>query len=233
MSLLSIIQDAASDLGLRQPALVVGSDDLTTQILLRMAQQGARSLVTYHDWQKLITVKSFTTVATEAQTSSIANDFDRFLYNPEIWNTSLNLRYIGPTPQRAWRQLSAGVSGGVIGYWRMMGGTLHILPTPTAGQTVTYEYISTNHCTDSAGTTDQSSFEDDADLFKLGDDLLKLEVIWRFRASRGFAAYAEDLETCEREKEKAAARDRGTGRIRPSSSQNLDWPPPPVFDGSV
>jgi hypothetical protein len=230
MTLLSVIQDVASDLGLKQPSAVFGSTDLTAQILLRFAQKGARELVTYHDWQALTVQKTFTTLNQVVQTNSLpAADYDRMAYNPEVWNRSLHLKYVGPTPQRTWQRLQAGVGFGIIGYWRILAGQLNIFPAPSAGQTLAYEYISKQHCTSAAGAP-QSLFMADTDLFLLPEDLLKLEITWRFRASRGFAAYAEDLSTCEREKEKAASQDRGTGRIR---VENNSGPGVPTWSGTI
>jgi hypothetical protein len=66
----------------------------------------------------------------------------------------------------------------------------------------------------------------------LDEDLFILEVIWRYRKGRGFPQYAEDLETCEREKEKRASRDRGTGRKRVENT-TASFPPAPTFSGVI
>lgn len=232
MPLLDIAQDAASQLGLRRPDAIIGSTDLTAQLLLRFANQGGKELARYHDWQKLVTEKTYTTVAQIAQTGALASDFDRFSYNPEVWNRTTNQRYTGPTPQRIWQQLQNGITGGVSGWWRLRGGDLLIYPAPTAGQTLAFEYVSKNWCASSGGTG-QSAFADDTDTLNVPEDLMVLEIVWRFRQSRGFAQYAEDLSTCEREKEKAAARDRGTGRIRPDGTDSMNWPPTPFWDGTI
>lgn len=233
MSLLTICQDAASQLGLQQPSSIVGSSDLTAQILFRLANQAGKELMRYHDWQDLIVVKSFTTVAQVEQTNALATDYDRLVYNAELWNTSLNLRYVGPTTQRTWRWLnSAGVAAGVTGWWRIIGGALQIYPAPTAGQTLVFEYISKNFC-QSSGGAGQAAWAADTDVGVLDEELFTLEIVWRFRQARGFPQYAEDLATCEREKEKAAARDRGTGRVRPDATFDAGWPPAPFFNGTI
>jgi hypothetical protein len=230
-TLLTICQDAASQLGLRQPSAVVGSNDLTSQIMLRLANQAGKELARYHDWNALTVEHTFTTIAAVVQTSGLPSDYDRMLYNPEIWNRTLALRYAGPTPQRVWQRLQIGVAAGVAGYWRLKGGALNIHPAPTAGQTVAFEYITKNWCESSDGDG-QALFMADTDVPLIPEDLFALEIVWRFRASRGFAAYAEDLKTCEIEKEKAASRDRGSGKIRPNNN-DLGDPPPPVWDGTI
>jgi hypothetical protein len=64
MSLLTICQEAASELGLRQPSTIAGSSDLTAQILFRLANQSGKHLMRYHDWQNLIVVTTATATAT-------------------------------------------------------------------------------------------------------------------------------------------------------------------------
>jgi hypothetical protein len=233
MSLLSIVQDAASQLGLRQPSFVVGSTDLTAQQLYRFANQAGKELMRYHDWQALIVEVSATSTAAVIQTGMLDSaDFDRMIYNAEVWNRSDDLRYTGPTPQRFWQQLQTGVAGGVVGWWRIKGGEMNIFPAPSAGKIIAFEYISKRWARSSGGTA-QAKFLADTDTTALDEDLLTLELVWRFRQAKGFAQYAEDMATCEREKEKAASRDRGTGRIRPEDPRTTDWPPFPAWTGTI
>lgn len=233
MSLLSIVQDAASQLGLRQPSFVVGSTDLTAQILFRFANQAGKELMRYHDWQALVVEVSATSTAAVIQTGMLPSaDFDRMIYNAEVWNRSDDLRYTGPTPQRFWQQLQSGETGGVVGWWRIIANEMNIYPAPTAGKIIAFEYISKRWARSSGGSA-QAKFLADTDTTVLDEDLITLEMVWRFRQSRGFAQYAEDMSTCEREKEKAASRDRGTGRIRPVETRETDWPPSPAWDGVI
>ncbi len=233
MSCLSIIQNAASRLGLRQPQTVVGSTDLNAQILLSLANQEGEELSRYHDWQNLIVQQAYTSLAQVVQTNALpSNDYDRLIYNPEIWDRTRNLRFTGPTPQRYWVQLQQGVSGGVIGFWRIIGNELNIFPAPPAGDTLDFEYISKRWAV-SAGGDFQEAFLADTDTARIPERLITLGVIWRFRQSRGFPQYAEDMSTYEREREKAASRDRSTGAVRPDSMRGQNWPPYPVWTGTL
>lgn len=233
MSLLTIIQDAAVVLGLPEPSAVASSVDLATKKLLKFANQGAKQLAKYHDWQGLIVEQEFTTLATQEQTNALPpNDYDRMVYNPEVWNRTSNTRLAGPVPQRYWQRIKAGLSTGAPGYWRILGNQMNVLPVMTAGDTLAFEYIS-KRWAQSAGGDRQESFMADTDVALVPEDLIVLEIIWRFRHSRGFAQYAEDLSTCEREKEKAAAADRGTGRIRTESQRCEGEPAQPYFSGTI
>lgn len=231
MSLLTIIQDAAAQLGLKQPDAVVGSTDLTAKALLRFANQEGKELARWHDWQALTVTRTFDSVNAIEQTGAIPDDYDHMAFNVEIWDRTRNQRFTGPTDQRTWQQLQSGITGGIAGWWRLLRGELSIYPPPPDGSTIAFEYISRNWC-EAADHTPQNQFEDDADIALLSEDLITLGVVWRFQQSKGFAQYAEALETYEREKERAAARDRATGVIRPDTTRT-GMPPEPYWNGTV
>lgn len=235
MTLLSIVQDAAVSLGLPEPSSVASSTDLATKKLMRFANQAGKQLMRYHDWQGLIVEQVFTALGQEEQTNALPPaDYDRMVYNPVVWDTTSHLQLSGPVPQRYWRMIVSGISSGVSGYWRIIGNQMHVLPVMTAGNALEFEYISKRWALSAEGD-EQDGFLADTDTVKcpIFEDLLALEIIWRFRQSRGFAQYAEDMATCEREKEKAASADRGTGRIRPEKNDYPGWPQYPYFAGVV
>jgi len=232
MALIDIVQNAASRLGLKQPVAVVGSTDLTAQILLSLANQEGDELARYHDWQDMIVQREFFSLNQVEQTGALPDDYDHLAYNVEIWDRTNNLRFTGPTPQRVWQQLQTGVTGGVAGWWRLIGGELNIYPAQAENNTIAFEYISKNWCKSASGTP-QAAFEDDTDVAIIPERLITLGVVWRFQQSRGFAQYAESMATYEREKEKAAARDRGTGRITPDETGRHGMPPQPIWNGTV
>lgn len=233
MTLLTIVQDASVILGLPEPSAVASSTDPATKKLLRYANQAGRELMRYHDWQNLIIEQEFTSLNQETQTNAIPpNDYDRLVYNAMVWDRTSHLQLAGPTPQRYWSLIQSGISSGISGYWRLIGNQMHILPVMDAGHTLAFEYISKRWAQSSLGML-QDKFQADTDTSLLSEDLLTLEIIWRFRQSRGFAQYAEDLSTCEREKEKAAAADRGSGRMRPEGNDYANNPQYPYFAGFV
>lgn len=230
MTLLRIIQKVAPRIGLRKPAAVVGSTDLTAQMLLELANEEGDELSRFHNWQALIVEQTFETLAQVEQTGALPADYDRLPHNVEIWNRTLNLRYTGPTPQRTWLQLQQGVSAGVVGWWRLLGGHLHIYPAPVADHELAFEYISKSWCRSAAGAP-QSEFLADGDICLLPEHLMVLGLRWRWKSARSLP-YAEDMETYERAKEVAASRDRGTGRIRPSTGP-VNELADPTWNGTI
>lgn len=232
MSLLTLIQDAAKDpgVGVAAPSSVIGNTtDLNAVAFLALAQKEGEEISRRHDWQNLVVQHTQASLAAEAQTA-FPSDFDRLVYNAELWNRTSNLKYLGPTPPREWQRLKQGISGGVTGWWRLLGNQLNIYPAPTAGITLATEYVSKNFC-QSSGGTGQSAWAADTDTGKIPERLMRLGIIWRWRHSKGLD-YAEDMATYERELERSAGRDRGTGLIRKGSPVGNN-PPPPFWPGTI
>lgn len=230
MSLLTLVQEVAGSLNLPQPASVVGNTDPDAILFLNLAKREGRSLSRRHDWQKLIVEHTQTTLATVAQTALPAA-YGRLMPDVEIWNRTTNTRYVGPVSSGEWVRLNTGISGGVAGWWRLIGGVLNIYPAPTAGQTIAFEYITKNWC-QSSGGTGQANWAADSDVGVISEDLMGLGLTWRWLKAKGMD-YAEDMATYEREFELDSSRDRGI-RVMAVGKAALDnYPPTPFWNGTI
>jgi hypothetical protein len=174
-----------------------------------------KTLAKRASWTKLITEATFTTVAAAAQTSSVPSDFGWYI-NETMWNRNTDRPVRGPISPEKWHAIQAiGLVSLPDAHFRFRGqGTSAILmtPTPTAGHTVAYEYVSKNWC-ETAGGTDQAAFDGDTNVGILDEELITLGVIWRFLKAGGFD-YAEEFRTYEIEVNKAIARDGGKPRLQ-------------------
>jgi hypothetical protein len=228
---LSLVQDAAVLLGLEPPAALVGSSDATARLLLRLANLAGKTIMRRHDWQALTVERTHTTVAAVEQTGAIPDDYDRLIYNAEIWDRSQTLKFAGPTPSRFWQDLQSNLAGGIVGWWRLLGGELHIFPAQSAGNTIAFEYISRNWARSSVGD-ERDQFEEDTDTAVISEDLITLDIAWRYGSITKSFDYAENLATFERELEKICSRDRGTGAIYPPGSGGSSVPVP-TWPGTI
>lgn len=214
MTALTIVQQACSRLGLSSPSVVFSSTDAQIIQFRNLMNAEGKFLAKRAAWHRITKEKTFTTVAAAAQTSSVATDFAWYL-NETMWNRDTDRPIFGPMSPQEWQanQASSLVSL-PDAYFRFQGtGTASILiyPTPTAGQTVAYEYISNQWC-ESSGGTDQSAFAADTDVGLLDEELITLGVIWRFLKAKGFD-YAEEFRDYQTEVMQAIARDGGKARL--------------------
>ena len=186
MTLLTICQDAANEIGVPSPSTVVGSTDTTNIQLLAAANREGKNLVAGYDWQTLIKEEAHTTLAAESQgdMSTIASDFLRFS-NDTMWNRTTDRKYYGPLNNAQWQRLKASVSSGITNYFRIRGNALLFHPAPPAGESVFFEYIGKNWAITSGSTANATSFAADANTTVLDEDLITLGVIWRFLKQKG------------------------------------------------
>jgi hypothetical protein len=148
------------------------------------------------------------TTATQPQGAALPADFDRFVPN-SFFNRSTRRPMTGPiTPrQHQWIQAQPVYSTVYLAFIERTGQFL-IDPTPVAGNTIAYEYVS-NQWAKSAGGLGQTGYLADTDLAFLDEELIALGLRWRFLRAKGLD-YAEEMATYEREVERAQARDGGS-----------------------
>jgi 3-methyladenine DNA glycosylase Tag len=196
LSLLTLVQDAADRLGVVRPTSVVGSADQQVRQLLSLAQQEGKELSRRFAWQVLTKEQTITATATETQANAIPADFDRVV-NDTFYNRTANRKVEGPLNAQEWADYKASVSTVLFDAFRVRGDSLLLAPTPTAGDSYVYEYVSTWWCTTSAGTTGTlAAWASDDDIGILPEELMTLGVVWRFLRAKGLD-YAEAFRSYE------------------------------------
>ena len=208
MSLLSIIGAVSGQLSLPQPSAVASSTDRQVIQLWALANEEGASLARRHPWQALVEEQSFTTVASPAQGAALPADLDRFIPN-SFFNRSTLRAMTGPITPRQWQWIQAQPAYSTACLmFRERTGQFLIAPTPPAGETIAYEYLSRNWARSSGGAA-QAAFLADADTAVLDEGLITLGLRWRFLRAKGLD-YAEEMASYERELEQAMARDGGS-----------------------
>lgn len=196
MTLLTIVQDACARVGVEQPYVVIGSPVQHIVSMLALSNQDGKSLARRHDWQKLQAEKTFTATATETQSGVIPSDFDRFVPGT-FWNRTQNRQVAGPISPQRWQLMKSGI---VVLPWdsfRVRGNDLLMSPTPTASDSMVFEYVRNAWCASSGDTTpDQTAWASDTDEAFLDEELLTLGIVWRFKKARGLD-YGEDMQDYE------------------------------------
>lgn len=230
MTALSIIQRTAGLLSLDIPAAVFSStDQQIIQLRTLMNEEGqtlARGGESFeHNWTALITEKTFTTVATATQTSAVSSDFG-WIINNTFWNRTLRWPVDGPMSPEQWQNVQAVPTGSIRPNFRFISGpNLEIYPTPTAGQTCAYEYVSKNWA-QTSGAIGLAEMTADTDVALIEERLISLGIRWRYLKSKGLD-YSEDFRTYQIEVGKAIARDGGR------RTTSLSGTPAPRYRGNL
>ena len=189
MSLLSICQNTAREIGVQVPQTIINNNDDTAARIYRAVVRTG-SLLAKKKWDLLIKTTTFTTSVGEPQ-YDLPSDYRSYV--PEtIWNQTTQQPVFPITPDK-WSLEKNAIVTTFYDRVRLLGDdagpsvgrriTLH--PTPTAVETFYYQYYSKNWITDSAGENETSSFTSDTDLTVFDEDLMELGTIWRTLKSMG------------------------------------------------
>jgi hypothetical protein len=210
VTLLTIVDNAADRIGVVRPTAVVASTDQQVLRLLGYANQEGKDLAQRVDWKVLTAEKTFTTTAAAVQASAIPSDFDRMI-DQSFFNRTRKRRVEGPISAEDWQYTQAVVATTLVSSFRIRGTDLLMTPTPSAGDTCAYEYVSKNWCQSSLAVG-QTVWTADTDTGILDEELMTLGIIWRFKKGQGLS-YDEDFRSYELKLAQLAARDGGKPRL--------------------
>lgn len=205
--MLTLIQRFCERNNLDVPATVYGSTDPQVLQIKALLEEEGNDLSRRGDWNELTFEATHTTVATESQGAMnvIATNGFRNIKNDTIWDRSLRL----PLPvlnDVEWAAQKGFATTGPNYSVRVRGGLLLANPTPTAGNTWAFEYISKNWILGANGTSYKQFFTLDTDNPLLPEELLTLGLRWRWKKEKGFD-YAEDFNTYEKQVMQALGQD--------------------------
>jgi hypothetical protein len=223
MTLLAIVQNAASRLGLTPPSSVVTSSDELARTLLSLAQEEGKALYDRNTWQVLQTEYTFPTVNGMAS-YALPSDFDQ-LIKETVFNRTRRRRMYGDLSPAQWQETQASLVTRVNPAFRIRGNLFYISPTPTAAETVAYEYLSKNWC-QSGSLVGQSSWASDSDTGILSEELMTLGIIWRFKSAKSLD-YAEAMNNYEIAVAKAIFKDGARPIIDTACIERDRVPNPP------
>lgn len=211
MTVLTIIQSVADRIGIPRPSAVVSSSDQQVRQLFALLNEGGVELSKRADWQVLTTEWTFLTVAADEQTNTpIPTDLDRFLAD-SFYDRTLSRKLIGPITPQEWQAVKARPQfSRVYLAFRERDNTVLITPPPPADHLIAYEYISKNWAKSSANVG-KEMFTSDDDTSYLSEELLKLDLRWRWKQAKGLE-YGEDMDTFERALQREAGND-GAARM--------------------
>lgn len=196
MNILAIVQSASLSIDLERPSTLFASTDRTMLEVGDVVNTAAKQILDDYDWQTLL--KTATVTGDGIETGfTLPADFSRMVQDASL--VGVNWRFY-PAQQMQdfnhWLELLTYPVETWQQHWMVFGGKLNIMPILPLGDVLNYGYIS-NAIVVGA---DSSQFTADTDEYVLDDELLRLSIIWNWKASKGFdfqtdlAKYAERLE---------------------------------------
>lgn len=231
MSLLTVAQAVAEEVGLPAPASIVGSSNKTAKQLYRLINRAGKRLAK-RNWTILQTEYTFPTVASTAS-YDLPSDFARFL-DLTMWDRTSYWQLRGPLSAREWQvKKSALVASATLrSNFRIKPDTrvnkFFVDPTPSGVVTMVFEYASNQWVKDAANANGKTAYALDTDISLIDEELIELDVIWRFLRRKGFA-YDEEYNEADGAIARAFAEDSKPGALdfgapRPALAERLNLP---------
>lgn len=217
MSILDVVKFVAPRIGLDVPTQFMASTDRELVELQELARDTAAMIAQGHPWQKL---SSLTTITGDGTTEDwdLPADFDWMPDGNQIWSTRIQTPLTKVMSQDEWLEKLIRLNSSVLNEWIIYGGQLHIRLALASAELAKYFYQSNKYAL--AGSTAQATFTTDTDTFRLDERLLKLGMMWRWKADKGIP-YAEHLEDYETLKAQLIARDKGGTVLRVGGSRTM------------
>jgi len=235
MALIDVVQQVCQVIGVEQVSSVFSNlpAQRTQQELLALANEMAQRIAwNTCEWTALTEVMTFNAPPMADPEPPLTTAFplpanyQRMLQDSNVWMSTMTqtpLQFIASNDE--WlRRLNANYWF-APGNWIILKKQLQIRPGVPAGQKVTFNYL-TNQIIDLASGGTGSRFLSDDDEFMLDERLLKLAMIWQWKANKG-SPYAEDMANYER----ALAEREGSDQPAPVIIGNLplsQWQLPPI-----
>lgn len=205
MSILSTLQSASVLLLGQKPASFFSTPNQTAMELVEVANEAATDIAKRHDWAALTKLHTITGDGV-ATSFPLPADYDRMPLKAALISSQFQFQLKRARDLDQWLDFQTRPVVGAPGYWILLDGAMQVLPAFPNGNTARFYYIS-NEIVDKGGAG-EASFSSDTSTFKLPERLLKLAVIWRWRALKRLE-YGEDMQNFEIALSQEIARDKG------------------------
>lgn len=219
MTIATIVSNATDRIAVSLGSTVVFANPGETARQMRaLANQEGKELMRRGTWEVLTKETTFTAIAQETQTDVIPDDFDHML-NETFYNRTRKRQVVGPLTPKEWQEQKSIVATVLYDSYRIRGGSILMIPVPSAGDEYAFEYIS-NQWVLSTDEEAKTAFTTDSDTSVLDEELITLGVIWRFLKAKGFD-YAEAFRTYELQVSQALGRDGSKRTV--NFAQRIDY----------
>lgn len=227
MTVLTACQQASRLMNIEPPSSIFSSSDTYAKELAAVVNESATAIAKATDWRLLTVLATFTGDGT-ATAFNLPSNYARMPVKGLVYSTRSQLPLTHIDDLDTWLDMDIRNWTDVIGRWTMLGGQFLLQPVLQPTENAKFYYLS-NEIVKSATGAFKAAFSADDDSFRLPERLLALDVIWRWRMSKGLD-YAEQMQNFEIARAEEAGRERGArklaiGKVRvPSIAQGFAYP---------
>lgn len=211
MAVSSALQSAALRLVGYKPTSFYGASGTLEMELCDLANEVAKDVCQYQDWQRLTKVNSMTGDGS-TEVFSFPADYSRQLLNADMQDLqswAWGYEHITDINDFLYQRQRGMIL--TPGAWIIYGGQMHFTPPPTGD--ASFPYISKNYAIDSGTLEMKAQFDADTDEFVLNERLITLGLVWRWREMKKLSAEGDE-QAFVKALDEYAAKDAGSKVIR-------------------
>lgn len=211
MTVLSVVQTAATYLGMDVPDQVFGNPSRNMVEMRPLLNEVARQIAEEAEWSALLKTHTITGDGTE-EDFALPSDFGRMLKDTRLWSSTMTttpLTQVLSVDQ--WLSMEIQDFTVLWGAWIIYGGEMHIKPARATGETVKYFYQKSYLAVDQ-GSVAKLEFTADTDTFALPERLLTLGTVYNWKHRKGLD-YTEDLALYQEALSREIGKDKGPATI--------------------
>jgi len=216
MNLLQVVQEFCTRTGLPRPVAVATSQDEQNLQYMGLLNEVLDDLSERKAWSALQMEATFTSLAAEDQgaLSTLAPFGFVSLQDNVMFNRTTNEAILGPVRSELWQSQKAGMSTISSISYRLKGGHLFLIPAPSAGQTIAFEYKGDYAVVDNVASpvAGKAYFTRDSDTCLYPDKLLIQGLRWVWKREKGLR-YTEEFRKFEAAVANFAGSDGGNSTI--------------------
>jgi hypothetical protein len=195
VSLLTSCQAVVRETGAGDvPATIISNTDATAVQLNALAERAAKKIAKLN-WEKMLREHTITTVASQ-ENYALPTDWARYL-GDTAWDATNYWPMNGSIDPSLWQALKRGiVTISTRRRFRLRGGEVLLMPTPSAsGDTLIIEYVRNTPWVN--GSTYRVTATADADTTVFPEELLDLDLKWRWLRAKGLD-YGDERDEADR-----------------------------------
>ncbi len=230
---LQIAREVASVVGMKDISSLVGNPEPHARSMLTLLNRGGRILAQERGsddqgWVVLTQEFLFTTQA-GVEEYELPEDYQQ-LVDGTVWDRNSYREARGALTPREWQSIKSGLieTTSITPNYRLRrssqgtGKSFFIDPVPSSSEELVIEYTSKFWLTNSTGTEFRRKIESDTDVPLYDDDLVILDLEWRFKQSRGLS-FAAELAEFEIERDRRLGKDPGPRKVYLGGGRRLSF----------
>lgn len=188
-TILKIVQDASVFIGIDEPDQLFGSIEQESRELSILVNRCATLITQDYDWQALARLAKFTGDGT-AEEFELPDDYGRMNTGAVMKAKGGSTRFTYHSDLNEWLEIMNGQSFSSGHSWTTYDDKVHMLPALGVATEARFFYQS-KHLVKEPDGTKKEKFTADNDEFRLDEELMRLALVYRYKAFKKMP-YAEE-----------------------------------------